>query len=234
MSGIGMKRTAAIVLLVLVAAAPIAAQSVGGGLSFWLPESQYLTGEGSVGVETALGSSLGLGEFLSLPFGLVYSQVYGLMPEIEGTLGELPWFYADSIALFLMGKVRLPMGPVYVDAFGGVNGVWHAGLRPLTKNIEADIAATDRLYTFQDAIGVEGGTLGWGWQAGGALGVTIDQISVDLNVTYRLINTPATITGTYSDVDPAAGTVTVDNSYSQELNLRLAGLSIGIDASFRM
>lgn len=73
-----MQRTAIIgLVLVLGFAVPVAAQSVGGGLSFWVPESLYLGRGGSVGVESAIGSSLGFGEVITVPFGIAYNKVYG-------------------------------------------------------------------------------------------------------------------------------------------------------------
>ena len=213
-------------------AGTVAAQSVGGGVSVWIPESLSLTGVGSVSVETAAGSSVSMGDFLSFPFGVVYNQVYALMPEIDGTVGAAPWFYADTVTGFLMAKLRLPAGPVYLDAFGGLAGFWNATLRPLTKTIERAAAPENRLYSFEAPPAVTGGRFGWGWQAGGGIGVRIDRITVDLNVTYRTVRSDATITGTYSEIDTGAGTVTTGLPYEQPLGIRLAGLSVGIDASF--
>ena len=222
------------VVMMIVGAGSVAAQSVGGGVSVWLPESSYLVDEGSLGVETALGTSFSMGDLLSLPLGVVINPVYALMPEIDGTVGDSPWFYADTISTFLMAQLRLPVGPIYFDAFGGVAGFWNATLRPLVKNIEQDIAAADHIYTFEGAPTITDGRFGWGWQAGGGIGVRIDQISVDLNVTYRLMRADATIGGTYADVDTAGPTATLGNDYEQAMKIRLGGFSIGINGSFAM
>lgn len=215
--------------LVIAVAGPVAAQSVGGGVSVFVPEALYLADDGSVGVETAIGSSMGMGEILSIPFGLVYNKVYALMREIDGQVGGSPWFFADTLSGFVNAKARLPVGPVYFDLYGGVGGYWSMKLVPLVKNIETDIAPDGSLYTFEDPLQVDDGRLGWGWQAGGGVGVRIDQISVDLNVTYRLYRADATLSGTYSNVGVSTGT-----SYEQALKIRLGGFSVGIDGSFAL
>lgn len=230
-----MKRKGIVLIaLALSVVTPATAQNVGGGVSLWLPESAYLANDGSLGVETALGSSIGFGELLSAPFGLVYNQVYALMAERSDGVAARPWFYADTLMPFLMAKVRIPIAIAYVDAFGGLVGLWNMTVKPLTKNIEGDIAAAGRLFSFEDALTVDGGRFGWGWQVGGAVGVRIDSISVDLNVTYRLARADAMVGGTYSSVDVAGGTVTPGQSFSEAIRLRLAGFSIGIDASIEL
>ncbi|MFW5689848.1 MAG: hypothetical protein ACOC1U_09770, partial [Spirochaetota bacterium] len=183
----------AVVAVFVLAAAPVASQSVGGGISVWLPESLYTAGEGSVGMETSFGSSVGFGELISFPFGVVYNQVYALTAETEGTLESSPWFYADALSGYLMAKLRLPLGDLYIDLFGGVTGLWNVTLYPLVKNIERDSAPSGSLYSFEAAPAVTGGRFGWGSQAGGGLGIRIDAITVDLNVTYRHSTPAATI-----------------------------------------
>lgn len=223
-----------VLVLALVIAGPAFGQSVGGGVSLWLPESAWRADDGSLGVETALGTSIAFGEFLSAPFGLVYNQVFALMAERSGELTATPWFYADTLLPFLMAKVRVPIGIAYVDAFGGVVGLWNMTVKPLTKNIEGDVATAGQLFSFEDALTVEGGRLGWGWQVGGAVGVRIDAISVDLNVTYRLARADATVSGSYSSVDVAGGSVITGQSFGEAIRLRLAGFSIGIDAGIEL
>ncbi|MBU8912380.1 MAG: hypothetical protein KOO61_00035 [Spirochaetales bacterium] len=234
-----MKHTKTVCLVILFAlglAMPLAAQSVGGGLSFWVPESLYLGRGGSVGIESALGSSLGLGDMLSLPVGIAYNKVYGLLPEGDAAgLEPLPWFVADTLLGFVMAKARLAVGPVYVEAFGGGAGVWNMTLVPLTANIESDIAAAGQTVTFTGNPTITGGQFGWGWQAGGAIGVTIGPVSVDLNVTYRAVKTPATVTGDYYAIDESGSTGSGLLSYGAEsIFIRLAGFNVGIDASFAM
>ncbi len=234
-----MKRTRTICLVILFALGltmPLAAQSVGGGLSFWVPESLYLGRGGSVGIESALSSSFGLGDFISLPFGIAYNKVYGLLPEGDaiGT-APAPWFVADTLLGFVMAKARLAIGPLYLEAFGGGAGVWNMTLVPLTANIESEIAGVGETVTFTETPTITAGQFGWGWQAGSAIGVSIGPVSVDLNVTYRAIKSPVTVNGDYYSIDESGPTASGPLSYeSESIFIRLAGFSVGIDASFEM
>lgn len=234
-----MKRTMIIGLVILFALGltlPLAAQNVGGGLSFWVPESLYLGRGGSVGVESALGSSVGLGDFASLPFGIAYNKVYGLLPEGNGVGTEAsPWFVADTLLGFVMAEVRFSVGPLYVEAFGGGAGVWNMVLVPLTANIESEIAGAGETVTFDGSAAIDGGRFGWGWQAGGAIGAKIGPVSVDLNVTYRSIKSSASVSGEIYSIDEAGLTVIGPSDYdSGSIFIRLVGFNVGIDVSFEM
>ncbi len=234
-----MKRTMIIGFVIFFALGlimPLAAQSVGGGLSFWVPESLYLGRGGSVGIESALGSSVGLGDILSLPFGIAYNKVYGLLPEGDGVGTEAsPWFVADTLLGFVMAKVRLPIGPLYVDVFGGGAGVWNMTLIPLARNIESAIAGAGQTVTFTEPPVIDGGRFGWGWQAGGGIGMEVGPVSVDLNVTYRAVKTAASVSGSYYSIDEAGPTVAEPLSYGPEsILIRLTGFNVGVDVSFEM
>ena len=155
-----MKRTKIICLVILFAlglTTPLVAQSFGGGLSFWVPESLYLGRGGSVGIESALGSSIEFNDMISLPFGIAYNKVYGLLPEGTAVGSEpQPWFIADTLLGFVMAKVQLPIGPLYVDVFGGGAGVWNMTLVPLTGNIESEIAGASQTVTFTETPTIAG------------------------------------------------------------------------------
>ena len=234
-----MKRTKSVCLVILFAlvlAMPIAAQSVGGGLSFWVPESLYLGRGGSVGVESALGSNVGFGDLLSLPFGIAYNKVYGMLPEGNaiGTEPD-PCFVADTLLGYVMAKARISVGPLYAEAFGGGAGVWNMTLVPLTANIESEMAAAGETVTFAGSPEITGGQFGWGWQAGGAIGVNVGPVSVDLNVTYRAVKSPATVSGSYYVIDESGPTLSGPLTYGPEsILIRLAGFNVGISASFEM
>ena len=227
------------VLAVILAASGIVAanaQSVGGGVSVWVPESLYLDRGGSVGVETALGSSVGLGSILSLPFGVVYNKVYGLLPESAEGLptAPRPWFVADTFVLHASLMVTVPIGPLYAKAFGGGAGGWNATLVPLVGNIAADLAADGQLVVFDGGMPtITDGRWGYGWIAGGAVGITIDQIAIDLNATYRLLRYDVTVAGDVFRIDAESGAFIADEPVSiPNLVARLAGVSIGINARF--
>jgi len=231
-----MKRLVLIALVLVAALAPVTAQSIGGGLSFWLPESLYRAHDGSVGVESALETSVGLGQYLSFPIGLSYNQVYALQVEGPGiSASAAPWFYADSLVLHLMGKLHVGVGPVYIDAFGGgAAGVNFGGLKPLTTNIERTIASAGEYWTFTGGPTIDGGGFGYGWVAGGGIGMTFGQISVDINATYRLLRYAVSVSGDYVSTD---GTTLLDsNTYTSATGLkaRLGGFSVGVNGSFAM
>lgn len=231
-----MKRFALVLAMAIVVLTPAATQSFGGGLSFWLPESLYLTGDGSVGVESALETSFGLGEFLSFPIGLSYNQVYAMLAEFpDATTSNAPWFYADSMVVHLMGKAHIALGPLYIDAFGGgAAGLNFGGLKPLTTNIENTIAASGEYWKFSASPTIEGGAFGYGWVAGGGIGMTFGQISVDLNATYRLLRYEVSVSGDYvaSDGSSFLGTGAYDSPAA--LKARLGGISFGINGAFSM
>lgn len=105
-------------------------QSAGGGLSFFFPES-LLDGSGSVSKEAGLSTSIGLGEYLSVPVGFTYIKASGFMPydkngdddslqQIDDTI----WYTADTFIPFLRLKTQISAGPVYLEAFGGIAGAW--------------------------------------------------------------------------------------------------------------
>lgn len=228
-----MKRILIGVVVLAAVLSPSFAQSFGGGLSFWVPESLYLAQDGSVGVESALETSIGMGDFLSFPIGLSYNQVYALQVEASGIdpAASSPWFYADSMVVHLMGKLHLPIGPLYLDAFGGgAAGFNFGGLKPLTANIENTIAATGEYWKFTSGPTISGGGFGYGWVAGGGVGMTFGQISVDINATYRLLRYDVGVSGDY--LTTAGGT----GSYTSpaDLEARLGGISFGINGAFAM
>lgn len=234
-----MKRTKTIGLVILFAmglSVPLAAQSVGGGLSFWVPESLYLGRGGSVGVESALGSSVGFGDLISLPFGIAYNKVYGLLPEGTAIGAQPPpWFIADTLLGYAMAKAHIAIGPLYVEAYGGGAAVWNMTLVPMIGNIESEIAAAGQSVAFVDPPVIAGGRWGYGWQAGGAIGVSIGPISVDLNITYRVVKSPATVSGNYYAIDNTGPTVSGLLSYGPEsIFIRFAGFDVGISGSYEM
>ena len=106
---------------------------------------------------------------------------------------------------------------------------------PLTANVEARIAGPGKTVTFAGPPVIEGGQFGWGWQAGGGIGANVGPVSVDLNVTYRSIKTPATVSGSYYLIDDAGPTVDGPFVYeSESILIRLTGFSVGIDVAFEM
>lgn len=76
-----MKNTRRVVLIVAISAitvAPLAAQSVGGGISVFVPWDMFESETGSIAFEQSLETSFGFGDFVTFPIGFSYAQVYGL------------------------------------------------------------------------------------------------------------------------------------------------------------
>lgn len=234
--------------VILLGTVPFAAaQSFGGGISVFVPYDMFQGETGSISFETSLETSLGLGDYLSIPVGFSYNQVYGLSPTgqiAEGRAGEGdaiattgPWFYADSILPYLLAKIHLPLGPVYLDVYGGGAINYNFSLRPLEGRIARDLEEIGALGSAAGAVGITDLTiesgLGYGWVAGAGFGVQIDQISVGIDVSYRHIYHPLTIAGSY--VEAGRPEATFDGAdYIDELQVLLQGFSIGVGGSFSM
>lgn len=222
------RRAVAALVLGLVSVLAVPAFEASGGVSVFVPESLYSAGDGSLSVETGLGTGMSIGEIASIPIRIAYNQVYGLMPESEA-LGaqDAPWFYADSLLGSIQLKLRIPITKFYVDVFGGGAANWMPGLKPLTKNIEESVAAVtsgvDRLsFTEFD---YDAG-LGFGWLAGGGFGVRIDAISVDLSITFITVSSPLEVSGAYYGVPGGSTAETYEGP--EDLKLRLRGLTVGV------
>lgn len=229
------------------AVAPVNAQSVGGGISVFVPWDMFQGETGSVAFEQSLETSFGFGDFLTFPIGFSYAQVYGLSGygnEVGGSdfSSDDPWFYADSIMPYLLAKVTIPAGPVYFEVFGGGAVNWNFSLRPFENQIARDlrdagaISSPAEASVSVDDLEFERG-LGWGWLAGAGFGVTIDQISVGLSATYRHVRHDLTLTGNAFD-SAGSGTEEFDSSADgfpvEDLHLLLRGISFGIGGSFHL
>lgn len=244
-----MRRPRLLVLtLLLVAAGTLSAQSFGGGISVFVPWDMLEGETGSISFETSLETSLGLGDYLSIPVGFSYNQVYGM--GAVGTLSDIstdpdaaletsgPWFYADSLLPYLLLKANVPLGPVYLDLYGGGALNYNFSLRPFTDRISRDLQATGAFGASPGTAAITDITIdsgiGWGWIAGAGFGVQIDQIRVGLDVSYRYVVHPLTVTADYV-TSSGTGVSTVEaDQYVDQLRAVLQGLSIGIGGSFSM
>lgn len=235
------------VLVVALATTPVIyAQSVGGGISVFVPWDMFEGQTGSISFETSAETSLGLGPFLSFPLGVAYNQVYGA--SASGTLrhddSDLktsgPWFYTDSLLPYLLAKVTLPAGPLYFEFFGGGALNWNASVRPFHDRIAKDLRDAGAFGAKTGSVAITDLTVnsgvGYGWVAGASAGVTIDQISVGVTAAYRHIYHEITIEGEYFRPNgPVSEFDTSDSDFAVEnLTMIMNGLSIGINGSFAM
>lgn len=204
-------------------------QSVGGGISVFIPQSMYELDEGSVSIESSLETSFGFGEYIQFPMGISYNQVYGLTPTGAGIDPDYPWIYADSLMGHLGLGVRIPLGTMNVQVFGAGAANWNVNYHPLTKNIERDLAdeisGADRI-SFSD-VSVEA-PFGFGWIVGGSVGASFGDIGVDLSASYRHILHNLRIDGEYAIIGGGSGTY----DSGKELQALLSGLTFGVGGSF--
>jgi hypothetical protein len=222
-----MKRALIVTSILILMAAGIGAQSLGTGITVFVPESLYQGEDGSVSLETGFDSSIGLGNLLSLPFGLTYIKVNGLSPAES----DQAWYAADALLLHLMVQIRVDLGPVFLKAYGGGAASWLMSHKPYAQSIEA-------YYLSQAGGGIDDVQLsgisddfrwGFGWQAGGGFGVKIDPIEIQVDATYRSIGHQGTLTADYSEI---TGGSAATSSLSESIALFLRGISIGLGGSF--
>ncbi len=141
---------------------------LGGGYSVFIPESLYRYHQGGISFETSLGWKIGLSKYLSIPVGVTYDKIDGLMVSGTGTpAATQPWFIADSIMPYAMLQLHLPIGIFYVNFFGGGALNWNATLTPLGQNIESYLATqagSNNGVSFTSP--TYANSLGFGWLAG--------------------------------------------------------------------
>lgn len=225
--GIKMKKITLILLILFLTVPALFSLSAGTGISVFVPESLYRYGEGSVSLEQSLEFALGLNDIISLPIGVTYNTNYGLTVAGESK-EQLPWFYSDSLMPYVMLKAHFPLGPLYLEIFGGAAGNYNFTLRPLEGNIEKDLSTNT-----QQAVLVDGSMdfdklFGWGYLAGGALGVTFGDISVDIAVQYRSISHGLNFSADYASFSQ----VNPNQTYDRDIQLLMQGISVGLGGSF--
>jgi len=216
-----MKKLIFIFLALIVLTTLLPAQSVGGGISFFLPETLYLDGDGTIGFEQGLSTAIGIGSLFSIPLGFAYHSSDGYRLEDTGLATITgPALYGDLIMPYLQLKIRVPIGPVYIEGWGGGAFGWAFSLKP-TGNFAnlfgSDIAVGDTNIQKK---------LGYGWMAGGAIGVQINAIGIDLGATYRAMFMP--ISGSVSYSGSASGT----HTFTDQAKAILRGISFRIGGSF--
>ena len=235
------------VLLALIST-PVMAQSFGGGISIFVPWDMFEGETGSISFESSLETSLGLGEYLSVPVGISYNQIYGLSPDGTLSSGSAdedealatggPWFYADSLLPYLLAKVNIPVGPVYFDLYGGGALNYNFSLRPFERQIAQDLKDAGVFGENPGTVAiteldVDSG-LGAGWIVGAGTGVQIDQIRVGLDLSYRHVYHDLKVSGEYLQSGRTeVQTFDADDTISQ-MRVLLRGFSIGIGGSFSM
>lgn len=218
-----------IIVLLFLIPALLPAFEAGGGFSVFVPQSLYEYGNGSVSLEQSIEFDLGIGKFVSIPLGFTYNTNYGLMVEGEDQ-AENPWFYSDSILPYALLKVHVPLGLFYLEVFGGGGVNYNFTLRSLESNIEKDLSSPAGQAVFSDGTVDFDKLWGFGYLAGAGFGVTIDQISIELNALFRNIRHDLNFGADYADISEVNPGGSYDPGESVVLLMR--GISIGISGSF--
>lgn len=189
----------------IIAATAAMAADVGGGVSVYVPMSVF-SGQGSASYEAGLSTSFSFGKFIGVPIGLAYDKMDG-----QSLLGSIttssPALLTDTFLGYAGLQITLPVGPLFVEATGGGVGVWNAKISPYADRIAAATAGggTGTVRAFSDL--TVAAPLGYGYFAGGTIGMKVKKISVLLSATYRWATSPATIQGTYYDIATAGPSV---------------------------
>ncbi|MGD9941428.1 MAG: hypothetical protein AB7T74_16660 [Clostridia bacterium] len=220
-------------LLVLLGLSGISAQSAGGGISVFVPETLYRYGQGTIAFEQGFSTSVGIGSSLSVPLGFAYhsSDGYLLSHDELGDV-QLPVLYGDSILPYAGLQARIPLGQTfYIEAFAGGLLHWAFSLNPTGLGMSQALASSPTEYVAIESLKIDR-KLGYGWLAGGAFGVRIGAISVDLGATYRAIVNPVDISGTIHRVN--GGTATDEPLALTDARAILRGISFRIGGSYQL
>jgi len=230
-----MRKIYFLVLILGLSAALGYAQSAGGGISFFFPES-LLDGSGSVSKEADLSTSLGIGERLSIPVGFTYIKTSGFTgyEDTDGDdklnkLDDRIWYIADTFIPYMRLKGRLELGSLFVEGFGGVAGAWIVAPQAFDGAIGRYYGPEDGgvFYVFNELD--SDFSFGWGYQVGAALGLRIDAISISLEGIFTDLKADTEISSDDAYLDSPASPV---NDFSRSFTSRLRGISIGINGSY--
>ena len=227
-----MSKLKSIILTVLISAGfPFLAPAVGvgSGISVYIPESLYEYNDGSISLEQNLEVSLGLSSIFSLPLGINYNTNYGLMVDGEDR-AEDPWFYSDALMPYALLKAHIPLGAAFIELFGGVGANRNLTLRSLEGNIEKNLSSSSSQAVFKDGSLDYENNWGFGYLAGGAVGIMIDQISLQISALYRDIRHELNLTAEYASSSEITPGAVYDPGES--LTLVMRGISVGIGGSF--
>ncbi len=229
-----MKKIAVLICTVLILGSAVFAEEAGTKISVFVPESLYLYDDGAVALTSGLSTSLGLGKFLEIPVGFDYCKFHGYMVEGASVDGNAvspskPWFIADNFLAYIKLQLKFEMGPVVIKAFGGGAGSWNATLTPLEGWAADDVAAADEYAGFTEFSA--SAPFGYGWLAGGSLGIKIKQVTVNLFAEYRDIYNPLTLTASYL-TGPSTGLTAAKTIESTNTYLMMRGIACGIGGSF--
>ncbi|MEI8094161.1 MAG: hypothetical protein WCG80_08120 [Spirochaetales bacterium] len=229
-----MKSVLLVVVLLCLSFVSLTAQAVGGGLSVFVPEELYTSGQGTVAFEQGLSTSIGFGDLLSIPIGVAYHAAGSfVLDPAEHPDHVGPDLYGDVLIPSVQVKMHVGLGSlVYVEAHGGGAAAWAFSLRPTASFAQALVTDRTALAVATDVVIKQG--LGFGWVAGGAFGVNFGAISVDLGATYRWLRIPLDLSANVTSGQAGSfwSASTPFTSTTQAALLR--GLSIQLGGSYKL
>ena len=236
-----MRNTALIIGLFLMTVSLSFGQSAGGGLSFFFPESLVTgSGSGSVSKEAGLSTSIGFGDFLSVPVGFTYIKASGFMPYQQTgdddsleRMDNTIWYTADTFIPYLRLKAKVPFGPVYFEGFGGVAGAWIVAPQTFDGAVGRYYGSqkgTDYYYIFEKL--ETDISFGFGYQVGGTVGFTIDAISIGIEAIFTDLRAETTVSSSEYYEGNVSGMDAGEDKFEESFTSRLRGLSIGLNGSY--
>ena len=244
--GISKKRILLIsAVLIVLLCTPLFGQSFGGSISFFFPESLSYS-SGSVSKEAGISTSLGLGETISIPVGFTYIKASGFMPYEENDDGKLSriddeiWYTADTFIPYLRVQAHVPLGTLFVEGFAGIAGAWivvpQMNEGAMGRAFAERAGGSDDFYAFDDpSLDI---SFGYGYQAGGSIGVQIEAIRVQITGIFTDIRAQTTASSdTVYKIDYEGGTdgtVTEQSGFEETFVSRLRGISVGLGGSYSM
>jgi len=233
-----MRKIAFVCLLLILITSGASAQSAGGGISFFFPQS-LLDGKGSVSKEAGLSTSLGLGESFSIPIGFTYIKASGFQgykdTDNDGGLNQLDediWYIADTFIPYIRLKTHINEGLLFVEAFGGIAGAWIVAPQTFDGAVGRYYGGADggEYYVFRK---LESDiSFGLGYQLGTTVGFRIDALSIGIEGVFTDLKADTKISseeGWFYN-----GTTTEINNFSETFTSRLRGISIGITGSYEL
>lgn len=226
-----MKKTLTALILVAAITSPAFSQSFGGSLSIFLPETLYSGGRGAISFEQGFSYGLGLAGGLSIPLGFTYFTASGYTAEhkdLAKTKG--PSFTGDAIMPYAGLGYTISLGSLYIKAETGGTLLWAFYLEPTTEYFSPALAKDTGAYVAVQKLDIKK-RIGYGYFAGGGLGVKIGSISAGLSAQYRNSFIPIDITADYSLVSGTSVTNITGASYNDAKAI-LKGISISIEGSF--
>lgn len=235
------QRAAFITGLLLMTVSLSFGQSAGGGISFFFPESLVTGGgSGSVSKEAGLSTSIGLSDFLSVPVGFTYIKASGFLPYQETgeddsleRMDNTIWYTADTFIPYLRLKAKLPLGPVYLEGFGGVAGAWIVAPQTFDGAVGRYYGSqkdTDYYYIFENL--ETDISFGLGYQVGGTVGLTIDAISIGIEAIFTDLRAETTLSSSEYYEGAVTDPLTEGEKFEESFTSRLRGLSIGLNGSY--